>query len=102
MAVICGQRLIHRPQTISFAMLMQIVEEQATRRRIDRLEERVDERFDRVDAEFGRIDARFQVIETDVRELRGDLKISTKELRGEIKSTAPRAAGSDRVHCSGA
>src|SRR5918994_3526965 len=78
------------PQTISFAIVMQTMEEQTTSEMIKRLGERMDERFDHVDAEFGRIDARFQVVEADIRELRADQKAMAKELRAEIKESAEK------------
>jgi len=71
-------------KTISFAMLMQMMEERSAHERIDGLEKRMDERFDFVDAEFLRIDRRFEKMENEIRELRVDQKAGTQELRGEI------------------
>lgn len=51
--------------------------EQLLEQRVGRLEGKVDEGFEQLDARFGRV-------ETDVRELRGDVKAQGRELRGEI------------------
>jgi archaellum component FlaC len=102
-------------KTISFAMLMQTMEERPTETRLDFLEKRMDERFDhvgaeltridnrfdQVDAEFTRIDKRFDQVtenfarvDTDIRELRGDVKsVQRSVLYGFITTSGIMVTG---------
>jgi len=107
---ISTSRPFRLPQTISFAMLMQTMEERSTDRMDERFDlvdarfELVDKRFDDVSAEFHRIDKRFDEVSGEFRRIdkrfdevsgefrRIDKRFETveadiREIRRDLKST---------------